>query len=121
MTPETIKRLRDVRRTCVEIEAFTYDVDESVFLSNRQLHLAIHKLLEIVAEALNATYRADPDLANSIPDFRNFINLRNQITHNYDGVNYRIVWRVAVQEVPRLKRYVDTLLPDQPSEPEPGW
>lgn len=110
MTPETTKRLRDVRRTCAEIEAFTSDVDEPAFLSDRQLHLAIHNLLEIVAEALNATYRADPKLANSIPDFRNFINLRNQITHNYDGVNYRIVWRVAVQEVPQLKLYIDGLL-----------
>lgn len=112
MTPETIKRLRDVRQTCAEIEAFTSGLDESAFLSNRQLQLAIHKLLEIVAEALNATYRSDRELTNSIPDFRNFINLRNQITHNYGGVNYRIVWRVAIQEVPRLKRYVDNLLPD---------
>ena len=114
MTPETSKRLHDVRQTCAEIETFTDEVDESTFLANRQVQLAVHKLLEIVAEALKATYRSNPDLANSIPDFRNFINLRNQITHNYDGVNYRIVWRVAVQEVPRLKMHVDSLLQASP-------
>lgn len=115
MTPETAKRLHDVRGTCAEIEQFISGVDEAGFHSNRQLHLAAHKLLEIIAEALNATRRSDSGTAQTIPNFRRYIDLRNQITHNYDDVNYRIVWRVAKQEVPRLKLHVDNLLADDPS------
>ena len=110
MTPETTRRLRDVCATCSEIEAFTAGVDEQAFLASQQVHLSVHKLLEIVAEALNAAYRSNNALVNTIPDFRNFINLRNQITHRYFDVNYGIVWRVAVQEVPRLRTFIEELL-----------
>ena len=70
MTPEPAKRLHDVRGTCAEIEQFIAGVDEAGFLSNRQLHLAVHKLLEVIAEALNATRRSDSEIVKTIPNFR---------------------------------------------------
>lgn len=43
--------------------------------------------------------------------------MRNQITHGYDSVDYAIVWQVATQQVPPLRRALDELLATAPPEP----
>ncbi len=81
------------------------------------MQLILHKLLEIVGEALNQAYKSDQTLGSSIPHLRRIVNMRNQITHGYDSVDYAIVWQVATQQVPPLRRALDELLAKAPPEP----
>jgi uncharacterized protein with HEPN domain len=110
MTRHTAKRLLDVQQTCVEIEHFASGHSEETFLGDRGLQLILHKLLEIVGEALNQLSKEDPEMSARIPWLRRYVNLRNQISHGYETVNYSIVWEVAVDRIPILHAVVNELL-----------
>jgi uncharacterized protein with HEPN domain len=119
MKPETAKRLRDARKYALELQDFIEGRTNQGFLQDRGLQLIVHKLLEIVGEALNGARKSEPELAAQVQDLHRYISLRNQITHGYDTVDYNILWNVSQREIPALLRSLDRLLLDAP-EPDPS-
>jgi uncharacterized protein with HEPN domain len=73
MRRDTAKRLLDVHRACLEIEQFSAGENAETILENRGLQLILHKLLEIVGEALNKLSKTDPDVSSSIPTLRQIV------------------------------------------------
>lgn len=71
-------------------------------------------MLEIVGEALNRASRSEPDVTTTVPNLRLYVDLRNQITHGYDSVDYSIVWRVATEEIPALQGELNEILKSAP-------
>ena len=114
MRRDTAKRLLDVHHACLEIEQFSSGESATTIQSNRRLQLILHKLLEIVGEALDQLSKTDPETTSSIPNLHRFVDMRNQITHGYETVNYLIIWQVAEQHIPPLRGIVDDLLNDAP-------
>jgi uncharacterized protein with HEPN domain len=80
------------------------------------------KLLEDVGEALNRITKLDSETPQRIPDLRNYIDLRNRISHGYNSIDYSIVWEVVQIEIPNLLSTVVLLLEEAPAlkEPEQG-
>lgn len=70
------------------MEQFSIGENSTSIHANRGLQLILHKLLEIMGEALNQLNRSDTDTAARIPNLRRFVNLRNQMTHGYSTVDY---------------------------------
>lgn len=91
MLRPTAKRLLDARNACVEMESFTAGKTIEGLWSDRGLQLILHKLLEIVGETLNPASKHDPDMKAAIPNLREYVTLRNRITHGYDSVDYAVV------------------------------
>lgn len=120
MTPELANRLRDARRACIEIEWFTSGKTLENMWKERSLQLSLHKLLEIVGEALNQASKIDPDIESDIPNLRRFVGVRNQITHGYDSVDYAVVWQISKERIPPLLEALDKLLGPEPGEPPSG-
>jgi uncharacterized protein with HEPN domain len=118
MKPQTAKRLLDARNAALEILDFTSGKHIEDMWRDRSLQLSLHKLLEIVGEALNQASRFDPETAAAIPNLRRFVDLRNQITHGYDSVDYAIVWQVATERIPPLITVLERLLEQAPPVPE---
>jgi uncharacterized protein with HEPN domain len=119
MKPETEKRLRDARRFALELQDFIEGQTDQDFHKDRGLQLIVHKLLEIVGEALNGARKGEPEIAAQVEDLHRYIALRHQITHGYDTVDYNILWNVAQREIPALIASLDKLLGDA-SPPVPG-
>lgn len=69
--------------------------------SDRQLGLAITRLLEIVGEAAT---RVTPEQRLLYPDmaWKEIIALRNRLIHGYDAVDYDILWVILTQDLPVL-------------------
>lgn len=120
MKPELANRLRDARGACIEIEGFTTGKTIEAMWQDRSLQLSLHKLLEIVGEALNKASKIDPDIESDIPNLRRFVGLRNQITHGYDSVDYAVVWQIATERIPPLHEALDGLLSPETDEPTSG-
>lgn len=114
MKRETAKRLLDVQRARLEMEQFADGESSTTILTNRGLQLILHKLLEIVGEALNQVAKSDPGTASKIPNLHRFVNLRNQVTHGYASVDYSIVWDVFERQIPELNIVVTNLLTEAP-------
>jgi len=112
---ETLQRLHDAERACQEVQDFCRDANEASFLGNRGLMLIVHKLIEIIGEALKQAESFDPEIVDLIPDFRQIVNTRNRITHGYGTVNYRLLWSIVQTRIPSLHITLVTLLASEQS------
>lgn len=45
-----------------------------------------------MGEALSQLAKADPDLAERIPEYRRIVALRNLLIHGYANIDERLVW-----------------------------
>jgi len=69
--------------------------------TDRQLNLALVRLLEIIGEAaarLSTSTRASHP---QIP-WSQIVGLRNHLIHGYDTVDFDIVWRIVESDLPPL-------------------
>lgn len=76
---------------------------------DRQLSLALIKLLEIIGEAAN---KVSPEFksANSHIPWRQMIDMRNRLTHGYFDTDLGIVWKTVNSELPQLLNSLQSLI-----------
>jgi uncharacterized protein with HEPN domain len=103
--------LIDVANAVRSVLGFVADRSKSEFDSDMLLQSAVLHQLLVLGEAvrrLTAEFRA----AHPEIDWRGYAGLRNVLIHQYDNVDLDEVWRIVVDELPTLKRWVAPLLPD---------
>lgn len=79
------------------------------FVNDEMKTRAFSRSLEIIGEAaknVSATFRTDHPEA----DWRAMAGMRDRLIHDYLGVDYEIVWDVVTNEIPKLKRQLESLL-----------
>ncbi len=66
---------------------------------NRQLNLALVRLLEIIGEAAARIPKEDqihyPDIS-----WAEIVSLRNRLIHGYDTIDFDILWQIMNQDLP---------------------
>lgn len=79
------------------------------FKSDAKLQRAFIRSLEVIGEAaknIPASFRAQyPDI-----DWRAMAGMRDRLIHGYFGVDYDLIWAVAVERVPELRRRIVAIL-----------
>lgn len=110
MRPESRKLLEDMRQAAVGVRSIVAGKSIEQYRSDLQLRWAVERGFEIVGEALTQLRKIEPDLAESITDFRAIIGFRNVLIHGYAIVNPDKTWDIAIRELPELLKEVDTLL-----------
>ena len=68
---------------------------------DRQLSLALVRLLEIVGEAAARVSRETQSRLTGIP-WAEVVGMRNRLIHGYDRVDFDILWDVIQIDLPRL-------------------
>ncbi len=86
-----------------------------VFQKDLQAPDAVVRNIEIIGEAANHINRADPNFITQHPQipWADMRDMRNVITHEYFGVDLRVVWATVKNDLPALKRQIDQLLDKQ--------
>lgn len=74
------------------------DLDE-----DRQLNLALVRLLEIVGEAARRVPREETLNFPEIP-WPEIIGLRNRLIHGYDSIDFDILWQIVTRDLTDLVR-----------------
>ena len=69
--------------------------------ADRQLNLALVRLLEIVGEAASRTTEEERQLCPSVP-WSQIVGLRNRLIHGYDSVDFDVLWGVVTEDLPKL-------------------
>lgn len=79
------------------------------FLATPQIQDAVARNLEIIGEAVK---HLSDDLRRQYPDipWRRVAGMRDEITHEYFGVDLNIVWNVVESHLPTLRQTIDDLL-----------
>lgn len=69
--------------------------------ADRQLNLALVRLLEIIGEAAGRVNRDEQAAHPEIP-WAEIVGLRNRLVHGYDSVDLDIVWQILDSDLPPL-------------------
>jgi uncharacterized protein with HEPN domain len=68
---------------------------------DRQLNLALVRLLEIIGEAATRISKEEQARHADI-SWSEIISLRNRLIHGYDTVDFDILWQILSQDLPKL-------------------
>jgi len=101
--------LRHIVGAIGNIEEYLDGCRYESFASDKKTVDAVVRELEIIGEAAN---RLSGELVNSHPNipWRDMVDMRNVLIHEYFGVNTKIVWDTCTTDLPNLKGIIAALL-----------
>lgn len=94
------------------IDRYMAGLDEPGFLKNELVQDGVIRNIEIIGEASNRIKKAAPDFVAQHDDISwlGMYNMRNRISHGYDDVNLKIVWKLTQTDLPVLRQQVMRVL-----------
>lgn len=101
--------LLDILERCERITRYMEGLDEERWSKDERTQDAVLRNLEVIGEAVK---RLPADLRQRAPEipWQDIAGLRDILIHEYEGVDFAIVWDVTVNEVPALHQAVSELL-----------
>lgn len=111
MLEEEVKTwLHDILICIREIEEFfaKQPVTFEEYKQNTLLKRAVERNFEIIGEAVNRILKIRP--AIQITEAKAIVTLRNKVIHAYHRVSHEILWAIIHNDLPLLKKEVETLL-----------
>lgn len=102
--------LIDITNAIRRILRYTKGIDRSALEANEEKQSAILYQLAIMGEA---TKRISPLFRQQHPDipWQEMAGLRNVIIHEYDQIDFEIIWGVVKTKLPELLSLIEILLP----------
>jgi uncharacterized protein with HEPN domain len=104
-TKDNTLYLGHIRDAVEKIERYIAGMDYDDFIRNDMMIDAVVRELEIIGEATNNLDEGFRKKHSEIP-FRDIIDMRNILIHNYAGVNTKIVWDTCKRNLPQLKKII---------------
>ena len=80
---------------------FIKNMNYEEFANDKKTVFAVVRALEVVGEASNRVPQEIKEKYSYLP-WNEMRGLRNKIVHNYDDIDYVIVWNVVQNEIPKL-------------------
>lgn len=102
-------RLQHIFDAISEIESYVQNSDYDSFQNNSMMQFACVKQLEIIGEAANHLTSHFKKLYSEI-QWREIIDLRNLLIHEYFGVDTKIVWDIIKTDIVLLKSQIKEII-----------
>ena len=101
--------LMDILESIDAITSFVEGCSFEFFCTDRKTFSATIRELEIIGEAIR---NISDEIKTQYPDvlWQEIRSFRNKITHEYFGVDGRIVWDIVQNELELLKQQISTIL-----------
>ena len=110
--------LWDMLEAAKTIVEFTRGVTLDEYRARLMLRLAVERELEIIGEAARRVSESFRAAHPEIP-WRQIIGQRNVLSHEYDEIDDARIWRLTINDVPRLVNQLTPLVPPPPEDPRP--
>jgi len=101
--------LRHINDALDKIERYLNGVSEGDFYNSDMILDAVVREIEIIGEAANNISKDFQEQHLEIP-WRKIVGMRNRLTHEYFGVNKKIVWDTCQIDLKELKKLISPLL-----------
>jgi uncharacterized protein with HEPN domain len=95
------------------LEAECEKINEEIFLNDNKTKRAFARSIEIIGEAVK-NISNDTIVQNPQIKWRNIAGMRDKLIHGYFSVNYKLVWDVAKNIVPKLKNDIQDIMEKNP-------
>lgn len=112
---DDITRLRHMLDHAAEAVDMTAGRKRVDLDTDRQLQLALTRLVEIVGEAATHVSLKGRERWPNIP-WRSIIALRNRLIHGYDAVDLSILWAIVREDLPPLILELRRVLDEEHSQ-----
>jgi uncharacterized protein with HEPN domain len=104
------ERLLDILDAIREIEKYAVK-GFNVFSQNELIQVWFTSHLQIIGEASRSLSSGLTDKYPGVP-WGEIIGLRNVLAHNYFEIDQEVVWGIVQNDLPLLKKQVETILHD---------
>jgi uncharacterized protein with HEPN domain len=106
---EFLDYVQDILDSIDEIESFISGMDHDEFNEDRKTVNAVIRSLEVIGEAAKKVPKEITDRYNKVP-WKKMCAMRDKLIHEYFGVDEDIVWKVATEEIPPIKPFIQQIL-----------
>ena len=106
---------QDMLDSIVDISEFIKGMDFQSFMKDKKTRNAVVHSLEILGEASKKIPASTKARYPGIP-WREMAGMRDKISHEYFGIDYAIVWKVAVEKLPPLLKYTQKIASGFPKQ-----
>ena len=108
------ERLLDILEAVDKIEQKTVK-DQGAFASDEMLQIWIIHHLQIIGEAASRMSEQFLDAHPEVP-WNKIIGMRHVLVHGYFEIDQDIVWKAVVNDLPKLKTQVETMIGEMKDE-----
>ncbi|MBI4024257.1 MAG: DUF86 domain-containing protein [Verrucomicrobia bacterium] len=113
LEPKDAAHLWDMFTSAKAVSELVQGLTLARYLADENSRLIAERRIEIIGEAAR---RVSASFRNEHPEipWRAIIAQRNFLIHVYDEVDHRRIWRLVMEEIPRLLEKLHPLLPPVP-------
>lgn len=106
---ESIDYLQDIADAIEKVEEFTAGMNYDQFRADEKTIFAVVRAFEIIGEA---TKKILPEARTRYPNipWKEMTGFRDKLTHEYFGVDLKVVWQTLREDIPILKPMISELL-----------
>lgn len=101
--------LADIYEAIRRIVEYTQGLSYQAFLESSMVQDAVLRNIQVIGEATKKLTKARRSAHTNVP-WREMAGMRDRIVHDYFGVDWKIVWEVAHDDLPSLLPLIEAIL-----------
>ena len=101
-----LQRLQHIVSCISDLEDILKGIDADSFYRNNEKKYAVERILEIIGEAVNNVSPRTLAMSNESIPWRDIVDFRNLVTHEYFRVDYTMIYKIATEEIPKVKSVI---------------
>jgi uncharacterized protein with HEPN domain len=109
--PDDAAIVLDIVLACRRLSRFVADADESAFLADEEKRWATVSQLMLIGEASRRLSDQFCQQHAAVP-WHQISGMRNRLVHQYDKIDWPLVWTTVCRDVPKLLEQLEPLVTD---------
>lgn len=111
MSPDLMP-LVDIRTAVERALDFVEGFDADRFREDQRTCWAVYSQIIVIGAAARRITRQFQDSHREIP-WAEMTGMRNKLAHDYDDIDWELVWDTTTKDLPKLKTAIEPLIPKE--------